>query len=396
MAFERTDVAVSARIIVLTAAAFALAVCVTGPLALLNTLDLKPGVLRDYHIYLAQSRAYLAHDSVVGHFVYPPLLAVLLIPFSLLPRTFGDVAWWVVQAGLLGGYASVLARVLQAHGRMRWPLAVALLATSLSILHCLKWGQISIALAWLGAAWSIAPSRGTALGLGLAAACKVYPLLFSLPALAWPQRRKVLEVAAFALALGVALPIAVLGVTATVDTLQHFVRSTGDAAAMSSSPASQDLANALRLWFGPGGRVGVHVRSNAWLFVLPAAVQRVLYGLIALGLLSATWHAARRARGGSAAVGAMVMLVVPLLLPIAWEHYYCALPLAVAAALARPGVDRRVLALALCAWAIPMLGLWAQLFEDWNFFTYESVHATTLSALLGVAAMWGLARHSPA
>jgi hypothetical protein len=388
MSAARTGVASAARGIVFAGAAFALAVLVTGPLELLSMLDLKRGYFRDFHIYLDQSRAYLSGSGPVEHFVYPPLLALLLMPIARLAPVFVDAAWWLVQLGVLAGYARVLAGVLREHGRLRWPLALGLLITSLPILHGLKWGQVSSALVLLGALWLIAPGRGSAFGLGVAAACKVFPIAFALPALLWPRRMLVLHVAVWTLALGVVLPIVVLGVAPALQTLHHVLASAHEVTAAGPVPASQDLANALHQWFGPAGRLGVYVRSSPWLFPLPRFVQRGLYWLAALLLAAVTWHVARATRDGSAAVAAITMLSVPLLLPLAWEHYYCALPLAIAAVLGRSQVTPRALGLALAAWAIPALGAWAQLFDDWNFFTYESAHATTIAALLGIAAVW--------
>jgi hypothetical protein len=349
-------------------------------------------LFRDYHLYLAESRALISGAAVVPHFVYPPLLALVLMPIARLPDTLADAIWWIAQAGVLVCYGRVLAGVLSAHGRLRWPLAAALLLTSLPVLHDLKWGQISDVIVLLGALWLITPSRGSAFGLGFAAACKLFPLAFALPPLLWPQRRLVWQVAAWALALGLVLPLFVLGGTPTLQTWQHVARSLHELDALGSIPASQDLASAIRQWFGPPGRVGVYVPARAWLFPLPLSAEHALYWSSALLLSTITGHAARNARGGSPSVAAILMLVVPLLSPLAWEHYYCALPLAIAVALARPDMDPRVLGLALLAWAIPALGEWAQLFDDWDFFTYESLHATTIAAVLAVAAVWAADR----
>src|SRR5688572_14148331 len=177
------------RGIILAAVLFVLVALATGPLELLWNLDLKPGYFRDFRIYLEQARLFLGDGGLAAHWTYPPLLALLIAPLAPLSTAHAEIGWWVVQLAVLAAYASLLQRVLAGHGRRSWPLALALLITSLPVVHGLKWGQVSSAIAVAGAYALTRPERHGAAALGAAAACKLYPLLFLLGPLARRQYR---------------------------------------------------------------------------------------------------------------------------------------------------------------------------------------------------------------
>jgi hypothetical protein len=87
--------------------------------------------LVDWHVYTAGARAFVdgtlyvtplqsPYDLPVSHFNLPPLSAIAVIPFLLLPDAIGGTVWVVLNVVAVAGTAVLVARILGAHQPARW------------------------------------------------------------------------------------------------------------------------------------------------------------------------------------------------------------------------------------------------------------------------------------
>lgn len=257
-------------------------------------------------------------------FVYPPFAAVLFAPLSLLPLGLLKVLWTAAGIGLLG---FVVHRCGRAAGL---PLGIAgaalltVVATGLDpVRTTLYLGQINLVLLALvvGDMLGRPDSRWRGVGVGLAAAVKLTPLLFVVYLLVTGRRR------AAATAVGVFVAAGVLGfLLAPADSANYWLHGTFAAADRISDVAglSNHSLNGLL------ARLGL---PALW---LPSAVV----------LGAATIVLAVRAHRAGQEVLALTLcgLASAALAPFAWSHHWVwVVPLMVllvarAAAGARPAV----------------------------------------------------------
>ncbi len=144
-------------------------------------------------------------------FVYPPFAALLFVPLSVLPLPVLKVAWTLANLALL---VFVVRRSAAVLGWTPAPAVVALLAAVVLALDpvrtTLYLGQINVVLlALVLADLTGRPGRLRGVGVGLAAALKLTPLLFVAHLLLTGQRRAAATaVATFAAAVGVGFVLA--------------------------------------------------------------------------------------------------------------------------------------------------------------------------------------------
>ena len=94
--------------------------------------------------YLPQvEKLVLKENGFVNGWFYPPLLAILLIPFQALPNP--EILWSLFLVGL----SVALAYTTHKYSKGVFSLSTVflLICISLPVIHCLKWGQISILIA---------------------------------------------------------------------------------------------------------------------------------------------------------------------------------------------------------------------------------------------------------
>lgn len=269
-------------------------------------------------------------------YLYPPLLAVLVAPFSRVGEV-NFAAGWAVLTVLAGfGCFYELRRLTRLTGGAPapWPLAgAALLFAVWPVGSTIRWGQIGTILLYLllvGYRLVRAGSRrdvvlGGAL-LAIAAALKLTPLLpaavaVAQPALGGDARRAAL--AATGLTIGLALglfvvPAAAVGWSANLSYLARWSQRV--AAEETIDPrhrrsahlaGNQSLANGLNRL---RGRDAAGARTPLNLTV----------SLALLALAVAAWAASTR-RGdatASAAGWSLACAVTCLVTPIAWTHHY--------------------------------------------------------------------------
>ncbi|MGE0711848.1 MAG: glycosyltransferase 87 family protein [Planctomycetota bacterium] len=304
-----------------------------------------PSERTDLPVYLAGARRVLAGEDPLlvesgrgWPYVYPPTLAVLLIPLTALPLRVAAGLWFLLSAAAagLGWWAWLAARRPEGSpappaARDLWPwLLVALPCTSALLRG--QTGPLLLGLL-LGAAACLLRKRDALAGalVALAAAIKLTPALV-IVGLAAARRWRALAGAAAGLALWLALvPLPFLGARGTAAALEHFTRHM--VLRPVRNPGEPDLTSR-----------NVHVGNNQ---SLSSLAIRHLEGrartlTLSLLLLGAVGVALGLSLGGAGEVapseGAWALLVAaPLLVaPIAWHHHHVLLLPALAFLCARP------------------------------------------------------------
>jgi hypothetical protein len=166
-------------------------------------------------IYTTAAQRWLAGADLYGplegldRYRYSPLVAVLMVPFSLLPASLGGLLWRLVNAGVyLGGLAwwSRVALPLPLTREQR--ALLLLLATPLSV-GCLNNGQTNLLVLGLllAAGAGVVSDRWNVASACLALAClfKLYPIALGLLLAAVYPRALALRLTV-AVVVGLALP----------------------------------------------------------------------------------------------------------------------------------------------------------------------------------------------
>lgn len=266
----------------------------------------------------------LAHGLPgVGLYVYPPLLADLTAPLTILPLPQAANLWLALNLALLLLTAVLLARLfdfplLSPHAAL---LVIAALAFT-PALQALTLGQITITLLLLWAEGLLLYRTGHPLSAGavfaLAAALKLTPVLVLLPFVLWRAWRVVggflfaaLLMAAFCLAIN--SPPVVLSYFTRV--LPAMARATPDYSNYSLTVA------AARLWTALGSST---LAPRPALLASTAIHAGKLTVLTVLGLM--VWLITRlgpRIRPSDRMVVlALLGLLAPILSPVSWFHAY--------------------------------------------------------------------------
>ncbi len=255
-------------------------------------------------------------------FVYPPFAAVVFVPLTVLPLPLLKFAWTAAGVALV---VFVVRRSAALVGWRAEPAVVALLAAVLLALDPIRTtfylGQINVVLlAVVLADLTGRPGRWRGVGLGLAAAVKLTPLVFVVYLLLTGRvRAAVTALATFVAAVGVGFLLA------PADSVTYWLEGTFAAADRISpvaSTANHSLDGLLARAGAPGwvGLVATAVVGAAGLAVAVLAHRRgaTLLGVTVCGLLSAA------------------------VAPFAWSHHFVWFgPLVVLLAHRASGGDRR-------------------------------------------------------
>lgn len=313
------------------------------PIQLIQELDHCPELGCDFvrhYLPQAESARFRLPEMDNGWF-YPPLLAIVLIPFTFSKNA--ALLWTIVNVcGVI-----VLIRLIRTRDTMV-PIVftVALCSTSLPILHAIKWGQVSIWLTLL-LCMSLFPSgievselsvsesdkegderKWPAWLLGLAASIKIYPMVFLLIPLLQKRIAWVLHCVLAMMILGIFLPWLWLG----ADMWQYlYAIQRGQLAVydMGTIAGGQALSPTLHRWFVSGEFIGVSGNGvwSATALILEAAWLKptLMMGLVAL-LVKVVWSL--RSNRMDIAKIFILLIAIHLLLQPGWVHYFCWLPLA--------------------------------------------------------------------
>jgi len=313
------------------------------------------------------------HD--IQLYVYPPVLADALIPFSMMPLGLAVKAWIAVSVAAVVLIALLLARLMPvALASVGGGALLAALAVSQPVVSGISWGQITVLLLLLWV-WGIWLYRRRSIGasaavFALATAIKLTPLIVIVPFFIWREWKWLRWYAAALVGIVAAMAL-VNSPAALTDYVRHVIPSMSRGIAHTGNetiPASIQL-----LYVASTGKTIDPMRIGR----VPAAVLTVgkLVSLIAIGIsvvlvLRAGAGMSRWNRILTLALFAMLSAAVA---PVSWRHAYAvglpALALLWAKALGEGRLNGRVWLLAFSTVAITSyLNQWAILFLiQWNW-----------------------------
>jgi hypothetical protein len=274
-------------------------------------VDLAAG--RD--IYSHYLQCCTSTTAILNGYIYPPLLAELLRPLTVLPVESALQAWYVLCGALLMGTAFCIQAAVGEHlsaTARAWLVAATLFF--LPLYDGLQLGQVHVVALFLTALTALAfvrrgPGATTGALLGVGALLRFSPLLLA-PILVrrWPPRRELSGVAGFGAVVvlgGAALVVATPMTLEFITTVLPHI-TTGTAVYINQSIP------------------GVLLRFQY--FVYPGHVIegfRYVVSALALVLVGLTWWRGLGVDGAveRAAVFASVVTVLPLVSSVTWNHH---------------------------------------------------------------------------
>ena len=300
----------------------------------LDRLQLALGVgkvpLHDFrYFFYPMGEQVLTDPTPLDGFLYSPMAALFFIGFGALP--YGISCW------LWGATLVLLAAVIAVEAA--WParrhlglmlLAVALTASSVPILHNMKFGQVSFLLVALVLVGTHLYERGhvylAAFCFTFAAVFKFYPVVFLLYFVFRRDSRFLLAGLGFLLLFLLGLPFVALGVEETIafyanilDQIStHFGGHIGDNNSQSFGSLSYRLMVRWKL------------DAGVWQPVLSGCRYTICAVFLLVGYRLARSRELDATRWGILWMCAMT----PFFVATSWPHYFCYLPAVVVAPLA--------------------------------------------------------------
>ena len=263
--------------------------------------------------------------STDGQYVYPPLLAFLVTPYTLLDLRAADYAWLLTLTLAVAAVVWVMLRVLGRPPRLETlvPVAVPVLG-GVPLLLGVRHGQVDIILLLLTTLALLAYLRrhDVLAGVALGAALAVKPVLAWYGLFYLRKRRWTTLVAAGATGLLLGLgPFAVLAPGALADWLAIARYYAGDD--LPTYPSNQSARGFLLRLFAGGPRHAPLLTSRP--------LADVLWVVVVLGALALWWRcvSSRPDRGGRSVVEyALTATLMLLAAPLSEDIHYVALLLA--------------------------------------------------------------------
>jgi len=283
---------VLAVITVVTVIAFASAKLIFNPIA-------KP----DVEVYLHAASLMLGGNSpyVTGmrpgvfYYLYPPLFAVLFIPFTLLPINVTVVVWCVLNVLMLGWamkafYESVAGQpFFGIPVRARWTVFFfALLPTFRFIYNHLAFGQSDILVLALTVLGLVLSHKGQRLAGGAAIGISIAIKIISLPFAIWFAARRDLRVTpgiACGLFAGFLLPALLVGFGKNLQFLNYWLHNVLLYSDLRSTywPLHVNLSLQAQLYRFFSDAIAFEYQGHLYhltLFALPVATLRVMEYLV--------------------------------------------------------------------------------------------------------------------
>jgi hypothetical protein len=287
-----------------------------------NAIDGQPEMNIDFTWHFYPAGIVIYGRGIPGYrYFNSAFFALCLNPLSRLGRIHATQLWTGLEFAWIGLLALVPGVHFARRSRLEYYLYLALVLTSLPVLHNLMWGQISVPLVVLVLGSFCFYVRGRRLGaallLALATSIKFYPAVLAVYFLLKREFRLLAMYAACTATFLVAVPAARLG----VDGLREFSRR-------SNEMIGQVRYNA---WFDPNSQYLPHVlgrclgldqQDRTSLGRLAVAS----YGLAALNVLLLWGMVRARAEHETEAAFALLLLSTPLLVETSWPHYFAYLP----------------------------------------------------------------------
>ena len=275
-----------------------------------------------HHLGIAQVRLY----------IYPPILADLVLPLTFVSAHTAGELWVLVNLLALGGTAFLTARLL---GVRPVSLPGAAILVGLLLLYstafCLIWGQVTILLLLFWTAGMFFYQRGwyaaSAFIFALATAIKLTPLVVVAPMLIWREWRWVRDYAVSLAAL-IALMLAVNGSAPLTDYVSHVMPTM--AVAGTSDFENKSLLSSVQLLYAA-------LHGNSLKTATPAAPHGIITAAKAFSLALAgaafllVWRLGRAMTIPDRLLSLSLFgLLSVCIAPISWKHAYIVayLPLA--------------------------------------------------------------------
>jgi hypothetical protein len=293
----------------------------------------------------------------------PPIMALGLLPFALLPPVAGALAWFAVKAGLTLLTVHWTLQMVAVPGRPfpPWAMAAAVLVGLRPVLGDLTHGNVNLFVLFVVVAGlrAFTQSRDVLAGLllALAIACKVTPALF-LPYFAWKRAWRTLAGSAAGLGLFlVVVPSGFFGTRANAEMLVSWTRGMVvpyvAGGRVTTEHQNQSLPGVLFRLTTPGASFSefhesgyVPVEYHNVVDLPPETVAWLAKGSVAalLGLAAWACRTPTRERTGWRLLAEFSVVFLGMLLfsERTWKHHYVGLlsPVAVllyVLAAARPG-----------------------------------------------------------
>ncbi|QNI32253.1 DUF2029 domain-containing protein [Alloacidobacterium dinghuense] len=259
----------------------------------------------------------------IDYYLYPPLLADMLVPLTYVGLRTAAHIWIVINLGLLLATAICLASVIRVRLVGLWTglLLVGVICFS-PVVDCISYGQITIFLLFLWALGTALYAKGYTTSSGiifaLAAAIKLTPAIVLIPFIVWRNWKWIISfLASFS-----AFTAATLYINAPSTLILYFRRITP---AMSRSiPQIPNLSISSSTQLMIAALRGIPIFPDP--AVLPAKV--VLAGktvslLLTLALIFTIARLGQNlAMKSQIVVLALLALASPLLSPVSWLHAY--------------------------------------------------------------------------
>lgn len=214
----------------------------------------------DFEVYRWATRAALFNESPlygpnsgIGwpmHYRYPPIFTFFFLPFSWLPVPMGAFVWTLLKCVILIALAKTLTkRLRQELGKPNWLVALCLAGPYVVMEFRQGNAQFFVfaLTAWALLEASRKPKLAAGL-LGLATACKVWPLYF-VPLLVVRGKRMVAAGAVLAAAVLMLMPALYFGWAQNLNHLRDWYRQ--------ESSIAEDAG---RIWFPNQSLLGVMIR----------------------------------------------------------------------------------------------------------------------------------------
>lgn len=278
--------------------------------------------------YYPTARNSIREGAPAGGFFYPAGFAVLLAPLGRLDPEPARFLWYLVLAASVLWTATWVMRAAAPKQPLLAVFGAALYVTSIPVLHDFKWGQVSVLIVATAGTGFILRARdkqnGAAALLGIAAAVKMYPLVF----IGWFVLRRdwrfVLRAAGACFVTLVLLPAIVMGPVHALFFQRVATQSVvGAQDGVLYDFNSQFAPAVLARYYGGWGVASTTITRmgeiGAWIALAVIAALLVL-----LSQTKAKRVTERRE------LWAFVLLAstVPFWLKTSWTHYFAHLPIA--------------------------------------------------------------------
>ena len=266
-------------------------------------------------------------------YVYPPVLADIVVPLSLLSAKEAGRVWFVLNIAALLGIFTLVLSMFHVPLRSLSALAFAVgIATFSPVLSCLRWGQILIVLALL---WTIGVycylrgyTKTSGVALALATAIKLTPLIVVVPMLLWREWRW-LRAYGVGLLVLLALVVTVNGPECLEDCFRHVMPSMSNGY---PSLGNHSIISACQILY-------LALKHGDLYYPLLASIPHavVVFGKVldliclAIGAALLARHRDYRDVYTRASVFTLFAMLSVIVSPVSWDHAYlfCLLGLAV-------------------------------------------------------------------